>query len=155
MKRLRDLFLNEKAILFVIILNSILLFLQESGVTAPFISTLDVACTIIFVIEMVVKLCVYGVKKYWESGWNRLDGILVILSIPSLIVWFMPNVSFDLSFLLASKGVEKYSGAASLNKPQPIIANIMIITSIPINTAYDLFIATTKLFNNRVNPGKA
>ena len=29
------------------------------------------------------------------------------------------------------------------------------MTSMPINTAYDLFIATPKLFINRVNPGKA
>ncbi len=101
MKYLRDLFLNEKAILCVIILNSVLLFLQESGVSTPLINVMDVGCTIIFIIEMVVKLCVLGFKKYWRSGWNRLDGTLVVLSIPSLIVYFMPNVSFDLSFLLA------------------------------------------------------
>ena len=101
MKHLRDLFLNEKAILFVIILNSVLLFLQESGISTPLINVMDVGCTIIFIIEMLVKLCVFGFKKYWSSGWNRLDGILVVLSIPSLVVYFMPNISFDLSFLLA------------------------------------------------------
>lgn len=101
MKHLRDLFLNERAILFVIILNSVLLFLQESGISTPLINVMDVGCTVIFIIEMLVKLCVFGFKKYWSSGWNRLDGILVVLSIPSLIVYFMPNISFDLSFLLA------------------------------------------------------
>ena len=101
MKFLRDLFLNEKAILCVIILNSVLLFLQESGVSTPLINVMDVGCTIIFIIEMVVKLGVLGFKKYWRSGWNRLDGTLVVLSIPSLVVFFMPNVAFYLSFLLA------------------------------------------------------
>lgn len=75
MKFLRDLFLNEKAILCVIILNSVLLFLQESGVNSPLISTLDVACTIIFIIEMVVKLSVLGLKNIGGldgTGWMEL-----------------------------------------------------------------------------------
>jgi voltage-gated sodium channel len=100
MNYLRKLFLNEKAILAVIILNSVLLFIQECGITSPLINTLDVACTIIFVIEMIVKLVEYGFKGYWKSGWNKLDGTLVLLSIPSLIFYFIPDVSFDVSFLL-------------------------------------------------------
>lgn len=97
---LRKLFLNEKAILAVIVLNSILLFVQECGYSSPLINTLDVACTIIFIIEMIAKLLEYGFKGYWRSGWNKLDGTLVILSIPSLIFYFIPDVSFDISFLL-------------------------------------------------------
>lgn len=100
MNYLNKIFLNEKAVLAVIILNSVLLFIQECGVNSPLISTLDVACTIIFIIEMIVKLNKYGFKGYWRSGWNKLDGTLVLLSIPSLIFYFIPNVSFDVSFLL-------------------------------------------------------
>jgi voltage-gated sodium channel len=100
MSYLRKIFLNESAILVVIIFNSILLFLQECGVSTPLINFLDMACTIIFIIEMIVKLVEYGFKGYWKSGWNRLDGTLVVLSIPSLIFYFIPNISFDISFLL-------------------------------------------------------
>lgn len=100
MNYLKNLFLNEKAILVVIMLNSVLLFMQECGITSPAISTLDVACTIIFIIEMIVKLFEFGLKGYWQSGWNRLDGTLVLLSIPSLIFYFIPTISFDVSVLL-------------------------------------------------------
>lgn len=100
MSRFKALFLNETVIIAVIIFNSILLFLQETGINSPFINGMDVACTVIFIIEMIVKLTEYGFKGYWKSGWNRLDGTLVILSLPSLIFYFLPNVSIDMSVLL-------------------------------------------------------
>lgn len=99
-KSVKKIFLNEKVILAIIILNAILLFLQESGVDNMFISGLDVCCTIIFLVEMLVKIGEWGFKKYWSSGWNRLDGTLVILSLPSLVVFFFPITSINLSFLL-------------------------------------------------------
>lgn len=99
-KLLKDIFLNEKLILLVIVLNAIVLFMQESGFENPVLLVLDLACTFIFIIEMIVKHAVLGFKGYWESGWNRLDGVLVILSIPSLMVAFLPTLAFDLSFLM-------------------------------------------------------
>lgn len=99
-KLLKDIFLNEKLILLIIVLNAIVLFMQESGFENPVLLVLDLACTFIFIIEMIVKHAVLGFKGYWESGWNRLDGILVVLSIPSLMVAFMPTLAFDLSFLM-------------------------------------------------------
>ena len=96
----KSIFLNEHLILIVIVINAIALFLQESGINFPIISIIDLACTFIFIIEMVVKHLSWGFKTYWSSGWNRLDGILVILSLPSLVVAFMPSLAMDLSFLM-------------------------------------------------------
>ncbi len=93
-------FLNERLILCVIVLNAIILFLQESGIQNSITSTVDVSCTAIFFIEMIVKLQVFGLREYWSSGWNRLDGTLVVLSIPSLVALFLPNIEMNLSFLL-------------------------------------------------------
>lgn len=81
----KNIFLSEKFILLVIIINSIIIFLQESGISNPVLDALDALCTIIFIIEMVTKHRQLGLKGYWSSGWNRLDGTLVILSIPSLV----------------------------------------------------------------------
>ena len=47
--------------------------------------------TILFLIEMVIKLHSFGLKGYFSNGWNRLDGLLVIISIPSLIMLFQPD----------------------------------------------------------------
>jgi voltage-gated sodium channel len=49
---------------------------------------------------MVLKHVEYGLKGYWSSGWNRLDGTLVILSIPSIVALFLPAEVMDLSFLM-------------------------------------------------------
>lgn len=53
-----------------------------------------------FLIEMIIKLCHYGVKEYWKNTWNILDGTLVLISIPSLVLLFVPVNMIDLSVLL-------------------------------------------------------
>ena len=71
LKAIKNIFLNERLILVIIILNAVILFLQESGIQNQIINILDFCCSIIFVIEMIVKMIEYGVKGYWASGWNR------------------------------------------------------------------------------------
>ncbi|MBR0077350.1 MAG: ion transporter [Bacteroidales bacterium] len=93
-------FLNEKIIFAVILLNAVVIYLQVSGISTPLLTGLDLACTLIFLIEMIVKHTKLGVKEYWRSGWNRLDGILVIVSLPSLVEAFLPTGMMDLSILL-------------------------------------------------------
>lgn len=98
---LKKLFLNERFVLCIIVINAFIIFLQESGYYNFWVNLFDVTCTIIFIIEMIVKHAYYGIRGYWSKGWNRLDGILVILSIPSLIMAFVPIHMINLSFLLA------------------------------------------------------
>lgn len=91
---------SERFILLVILLNSVIIFIQESGISNPVLNTLDAMCTVIFLVEMIGKQVDMGIKNYWKSGWNILDGTLVILSIPSLISYLVPMGMLDLSFLL-------------------------------------------------------
>lgn len=97
---LKNLFLNDKFIFIVIFINSIIIYLQECEINNYFIQIVDLLCTIIFVVEMVVKIRSLGLQKYWSSGWNRLDGSLVILSLPSLAAALFPINAINLSFLL-------------------------------------------------------
>lgn len=100
MTRRKSIFTSERIVLLVILLNSVILFLQEGGVQSPTINLLDALCTVFFIIEMAVKHRQLGLKGYWSSGWNRLDGVLVLLSIPSLVAYFVPTHMLDLSILL-------------------------------------------------------
>lgn len=100
MNRLKSLLLNDKFIFSIILLNTVIIFLQSFDIESPWLQIIDVICTFIFLMEMVTKHIEYGVKGYWSSGWNRLDGILVILSIPSVIALFIPTQMMDLSFLM-------------------------------------------------------
>ena len=98
--KFRQLFLNEKFILIVILINSVLIYMQVSGYENHIMGVLDLICTFIFLIEMIIKHEELGLQGYWKDGWNRLDGTLVILSLPSVAALFVPNDMADLSFLL-------------------------------------------------------
>ncbi len=97
---LEKIFLNEKIIMAVILLNAVVIYLQVSGLSTQLLTGLDFVCTLIFLIEMIVKHIKLGAKEYWRSGWNRLDGILVIVSLLSLVEAFLPTGMMDLSILL-------------------------------------------------------
>lgn len=96
----KRLFLNEKFILAIILLNSGIIYAQVSGYSNLYINIIDVACTLIFAIEMICKHIEYGVKGYWKDGWNKLDGTLVLFSLPSLVELFVPMGMLNVSFLL-------------------------------------------------------
>lgn len=96
----KNLFLNDKFIFIVIFINSIIIYLQECEINNYFIQIVDLLCTLVFVIEMVVKIHHLGMLKYCSSGWNRLDGTLVVLSLPSLVAALFPINTINLSILL-------------------------------------------------------
>lgn len=97
---MKKLFLNDRFIIWIILLNACLLCIQEAGVHLWWIDALDALCTILFTVEMIVKQSEWGMKAYWSRGWNIMDGTLVILSLPSLVYFVWPGVAFNLSFLL-------------------------------------------------------
>ncbi len=97
-----NILLNDNVILGIIVVNSLLIFLSgfDFGPNANHvIFLLDNLITLIFVVELVVKLQAYG-KKYFESKWNKFDFVLIVVSIPSLITLFGTYYASNLSFLL-------------------------------------------------------
>lgn len=76
---LKKVFLQDKFILSIIFINAIIIYLQVKGFENPIINSLDLLCTCIFIVEMLVKLAELGWRGYWKDGWNKLDGILVFL----------------------------------------------------------------------------
>lgn len=104
-KILINVVLNDKFILFVIFLNVVAIFLQECGFLSIWIRIVDVCCTLIFIAEMLLKIHYQGLRRYWAKGWNRLDGVLVILALPSLIAFILPPSMMDLSVLLVIRSI--------------------------------------------------
>jgi len=101
---LKRFFLNDNIILVVIILNSITILLGAfdnlSLAQIKLITSIDNVITIIFIIEMIVKLLEFKIKGYFSSNWNKLDSFLVLLSIPALISWIFDLSLSNLSFFL-------------------------------------------------------
>jgi len=100
---IRKLFLNDKFILWLILINSAILFLGGYSSTQQhklILSIADNLITALFILELVVKFSEFGVKKYFSSDWNKLDFVLIIISIPAFIAFILNLNVVDFSFLL-------------------------------------------------------
>lgn len=100
---MKKLFLNDVFILWLILLNSAILFMGGYFPNANhkfLLSIADNVITALFIIELVVKFKELGVKCYLSSNWNKLDFILIVLSIPALLAFILNLNVVDFSFLL-------------------------------------------------------
>lgn len=96
------LFKNEKFILFLILLNTITIFMSGFNLTHSqlfTISSFDNFITFLFIIELFIKINSSGFSTYWSSNWNKMDFLLILVSVPSLIL-FIGGSSQPLSILL-------------------------------------------------------
>ena len=100
---IRKQFLNDKFILALIVINAVILFiggyLTNENHKLIFLIA-DNFLTILFIIELIIKFNEYGQKKYFKSGWNKLDFTLILISVPALISFVFNIQIFDVSFLL-------------------------------------------------------
>ena len=98
-------FLHEGNMLVAIAVNSLIIFLLyfpqiEKGNPGLFLAleAIDFLFIVIFLIEAIIKLRVYGIKDYFANGWNKFDFIIIVASLPSLLALFpfihLPNTSF-------------------------------------------------------------
>ncbi|MCY1719693.1 ion transporter [Prolixibacteraceae bacterium Z1-6] len=100
---IKGLFLNEKFILTLIFINSVVLFFggyMPADHSSHTLFIIDHVITALFIFEMIIKNREYGIKVYFKSGWNIFDFILVVLSIPSLVTFLFQLEFVDFSFLL-------------------------------------------------------
>ena len=69
--KLRDVVNKLEGLFFgVIVLNAIVIYLQVSGYESIWLYVLDITCTLIFVIEMLLKM------KAWGLGIGQKAGIV-------------------------------------------------------------------------------
>lgn len=97
-------FLNDNCILAIIIINAFTILIAAFNSLHPAlrigIVILDNFITVLFIAESVVKIRYYGPKQYFSSNWNRMDFILIALSVPALISVIFELSMSDLSYLL-------------------------------------------------------
>jgi len=95
----------EKVIILCIVLNVLVMCLFHEGIDPNFLRGIEIAnstFTIIYVIEMLIKLLAFGVKGYFMNNWNRFDFLIccgaVIDEILDLIKYEVPDF-FDPTLL--------------------------------------------------------
>jgi len=72
-------FLNEKIIIFVILLNSILIFIEgfsQMEIYSSLFNNLNFIFLFIYVLELFFKIREFGFKNYIKGGLNKLDFLL-------------------------------------------------------------------------------
>ena len=100
---MRKLFLNDKFILWIIVLNAVTIFLQGFDLERQYLNLIRIAdnlFTILFILEMVIKIREYRFSGYWKNNWNKFDAVLIILATPSLILWLLNIGNVGLQVLL-------------------------------------------------------
>lgn len=81
---MKRIFFNDKAILYVIISNMVMTFACGFWTRHIWIDLFDALFTLFFVVEAAVKIREWGWRSYWQSAWNRLDFIVLLIALPSL-----------------------------------------------------------------------
>lgn len=95
-------FLNDKIINAAILLNITTIVCEEYGYYPIFVQIIDNLTLFFFIFEMLTKQAFFGFFNYWKNGWNRLDGSLVIISLPSIAAFFFPSIFLsNASFILS------------------------------------------------------
>lgn len=96
--------IHERVVCYVILLNTLTLFLDAfpavHQLTQGWLSPLDQICTLYFALEILLKIYWFGPRKFWESGWNRFDFWIVLLAMPSLMTFFWQHEALSVLLLL-------------------------------------------------------
>ncbi len=86
---MKKFFLNDKFILTLIVINALLIFTQEFDACPVWVSYLDFLFTVLFTVELAIKIDTYGFKRYWRSGWNKVDFVIVLLAWLSVLQFIL------------------------------------------------------------------
>lgn len=101
---MKSIFLNDKIMLIIIVLNTIVIFIGGYYQNVPAIDILDTIFTFVFCVEAYIKITHFGWKNYWDDGWNKFDFVLVILALPSVADLFM-EASLSTNVFLAFRSL--------------------------------------------------
>lgn len=80
---LKSIFLNDVFIITIIAIDALLIYFDGFG--GYNLGKISNYITIIYVVEMIVKMQHFGFAGYFRDGWNRFDFIIVAISLLDLI----------------------------------------------------------------------
>ena len=87
---IKKLFLNDKFILILILLNALIIFVSGFKVSVNnrlILSLIDNLITVLFIVELLVKFIEFGLIGYFKSNWRKFDFVLIVLSLPTLVAF--------------------------------------------------------------------
>lgn len=142
---MKNLLLNDRFILLLIALNTLLIFTDGIIADGIWMGYADDLFTVIFCIEAIAKIQISGWKTYWNSRWNRFDFVIVLLALPSLSNLFVEGSMIGTQVVLSLR-VMRIFKSFLLFRYIPNISNILnglrlaVRSSIFICMAYGVFL---------------
>ncbi|MCB0635996.1 MAG: ion transporter [Lewinella sp.] len=88
--------------LIAIMLNAVVIFMLYFPAYEHhlWLEHIDQAFILLFIVEAVVKMVVYKPKGYFANNWNRFDFAIVVGSLPTLLINFLPIPNTSLLIVL-------------------------------------------------------
>jgi len=93
-------FLDDRVMLALVILNTFSIFVGGFFAESFLFTVLDSIFTLLFLLEVIVKVREWSWRKYWSDGWNKFDFIITVIALPSLLNLFITG-SIATNVLLA------------------------------------------------------
>ncbi|RAR72462.1 ion transporter [Flavobacterium aciduliphilum] len=95
---------NERLIFNLIAINILIIYLHSFNTFKPYFfyfDLVDVGLTLFFSIEIGYSIFVKhpSFSSYFKNNWNKLDFISILLSLPSILVIFIPNFEILTGFI--------------------------------------------------------
>ncbi|XP_030853656.1 voltage-dependent calcium channel type A subunit alpha-1 isoform X7 [Strongylocentrotus purpuratus] len=92
----------EYFIMTLITLNTFTLMVKYHGqpeIYSAILKNLNIAFTVLFTIEAMLKLTAFGIRNYFKEGWNTFDFITVVGSVADVIISEVGDGFINLSVL--------------------------------------------------------
>ena len=103
-RRMISSLIHENVVVAVILVNTMAIVLRGFAVwrehTDLLLFVVDYTCTIFFVFELLAKVSTDGFRRYWASGWNRFDFVVVVFSTPMLLTPWLDLHEFAVVLVL-------------------------------------------------------
>jgi voltage-gated sodium channel len=99
---IKKLFLSDSFILLLILFNATIIFVSGFNWEHPFfgfLPWLDNCITLLFCLELAIKWMHFG-RDYFKSYWNWFDTLLVVLALPSFVIFLFGLNYQGLEFFL-------------------------------------------------------
>jgi voltage-gated sodium channel len=101
---MKTIFQNEKLIFLLIIINILVIYFHSFDFFEPYFyifDIVDIALTLFFSIEIIYSIFIVHKRfsVYFKNNWNKLDFIAIILSLPSVLIFFDSNFEMLTGFI--------------------------------------------------------
>ncbi len=94
LRNLQKLFLHDLFVLSLVALNTAVIFWQYYATSPQILSALtwaDASITVLFLVELFIKIHHFGFRGYLRDHWNKFDFCIIIISAFSLVPMLLPS----------------------------------------------------------------